>query len=323
MLLAIIIHDFTGSKLAAAAAALTMVAFYGFPRLATLGFNTKNVVVFLGVLSLYLQLKRRPALSGVFGALSVGYWNVSIVFPALALMLAFEKGGWKAGKRTLAGGLITAGVILVPVLLWGTFEAMIVEVIIAPLLLPEVAELRQHVMKFVTALGPLIWVVVPSVIVFLIISVRNLRAYWWILAGIILFSLHIFFYDFDSYPDMFTWMVFAALATGIVTGIFPKLLMRSALVLLLAAIIAVGILDPRTHPLYRLVTNPRSAEQVRAEGVPRMADIYWNQLIPETCYYRMAEIHRVWAERMEDTIFVTECDSVSISDALARLREAD
>jgi dolichol phosphate-mannose mannosyltransferase len=317
MLLAEITFGLTNSAAGAVASALTLFAFAGFPLLATGGFVAKHMTLFMGVLCLYFQLKRRPLISGVFGALSVGYWLFGAMYLLLSLGLALQHGRWRAVMKTIVGTGITVLLLLLPIALWGALEIMFVEVVLAPLLLPEHSDVLPQIGRLADYLGPLLLVVVPSAVCLFPKVVQDFRRYWWVAAGLLIFLFQLLFLDFDNFPDMFQFIVFASLTVGIFAGTFRVRQVGLVVAAVLVIVIAAIVVQPESARRFRLGILSLNLEEPAPEDPPGMERIYWLNITPESCYYRRSKAHRGWAAYMQiDLSDASSCGRIGIAEAL-------
>lgn len=183
---------------------------------ALVGFKPKYLIVATGLGCLYLAYRDRPLAAGVAGAAAVGCWQFALVFPACALGVCWQRGGRAGAGRVVAGGLVTAAVVLLPVLYWGALPAMVAETLLTPLLLAGEQPLPDRVLAIADALG--VWL--PVALLGAVGLVRRLsrdrlpRA-WPLLVVAGWFTVQLLALDYDNPPDLFPWVAVLSVGVGL------------------------------------------------------------------------------------------------------------
>lgn len=123
-------------------------------------------------------------------------------------------------------------------------------------------------------------------------GVRTIRRqHWWLFAGAVLFGVVVLFIDFEvsEYTDLVPGLAFIAVGLDVLVGC-------------VAAIVAVNLLfhgslgltfspatTPRPVSMGELETSERAAESPFVpDDTPEVRYIYWDEVTPETCHYRLS-----------------------------------
>ena len=104
-LVVILVYDINGDDVVAPLAGLSMFLLPGFAVRPAYGFKIKYLIVFCGLLAIYLYSRGYPALSDVAAAAGVGYWQVGAIFPLIVVGLAVQRRDMREVERVVAGGL--------------------------------------------------------------------------------------------------------------------------------------------------------------------------------------------------------------------------
>lgn len=91
LLAGVIVSHVTGRQLPALAAGASPLAYQATYEFVPAGIRPKYFLGLFGLLSMYLLLKRRPFLSGAAAALVASYWQLGVVFPAVAVAWALAE----------------------------------------------------------------------------------------------------------------------------------------------------------------------------------------------------------------------------------------
>ncbi|MFB6354307.1 MAG: DolP-mannose mannosyltransferase [Halobacteriales archaeon] len=275
-------HELTGDEAASVAAGLAMFALPAFHWRAAFGFKAKYFVLLFGLLAVYLALRDRPFLAGAAAAASTGFWQLGLVFPGLALGLAFQQRGWRGVGRTAVGGGLVTAVVLAPVVWWGAVDAMLAEVVVTPLLVTNdggtvLSQARLAVRLFGRTL-PLVLLGAGG----LLAGVgRAPRRRWWAAVGAGWFALQVLVLDLDLYPDLLPAFAFAALGLGFVLGDPDH--RPVAVYGLLAAMVVLSLVTLGPHAAASPTHPPApSAIEPPYHGEERPA-LLWRTVRTETC----------------------------------------
>lgn len=207
--------DFTGAVVAGVA---TFTLPYFFFR-ALIGFKAKYFVVATGLACLYFAYRERPIAAGVAGAAAVGFWQLAVVFPLAGLGRTWQRTGRPGAKRFLAASVFAGTVVLLPVILWGVVPAMVAEVLFAPLLVPESADVATRIARITGHLGTTLPVALIGVAGLVGGGVpARVRDEWPLVLVAGWLTLAILAFDYDFIPDLFPWFAVVAIGVGMVVG---------------------------------------------------------------------------------------------------------
>ncbi|MDS0220520.1 DolP-mannose mannosyltransferase [Haloarcula sp. S1AR25-5A] len=339
-LVVVLVHDITGDDTAAALAGLSLFLLPGFAVRPAYGFKAKYLLVLCGLLAIYLYTRGYPALSGVAAAASVGYWQAGAIFPVIVVGLAIQHRDTRALERVVAGGLGFTLVMLMPVfLIWHSASEMVAQVLLVPLRTEEHTSLLARIVAGVVHFK---WAS-PFVLLGGLGLAHTARCWfrssdgvvgrtdWWIPVGAAWFAFLVLFVDFETggYTDLIPGLPFVAIGIGIVAATLrdqqPKQYLGSVLALVLVVNVAflgsVGAVftpvdTPGPEPMSDLQTHDLPAQYEEAEPVPDVRYIYWQQIEPAGCHYRISVMELRWLDRIGST---TESRCVDFGTARARL----
>jgi hypothetical protein len=146
LLVGLLTHHLTNDAFSSIVAGISMFLLPGFAVRPAYGFKAKYLVLFTGLLALYLSINDRPLASGVAAAASVGYWQLAIVFPLLVTGLALQERDSRTSVAVVIGGVGVAALMLLPVLLlWESASEMIAQAVVIPMISDEHAGILAKV----------------------------------------------------------------------------------------------------------------------------------------------------------------------------------
>lgn len=303
------------------------------------GFGVKAFTVMFGLLSIYAAKSNKPALAGGSAVLSAAYWQFSLIFVLIAFLILPQR----RLRRFVAGGIVTGGIIMAPIIYWGAVIPMVVETIIAPASGGEVQSFLYRLVKGVLALS---WSIPLCVIGVLGIfsHIRKRSEDWdWLLLFIMWFSLQIFVLDYDGSDDLMYGFVLVAIGVGLLYDYelksYPKRGLRGfvlALVLFNTLTLGgVGIVDhSEIHgddddsallPKFVLWTahhagyeeyqlggsSPADLYEVESPyGPEKVKELFWNKTIPTSCHYRLSGLELAWINETSDTYIQESCGTL-------------
>jgi hypothetical protein len=339
-LVVILVYDITGDDIAAPLAGLSMFLLPGFAVRPAYGFKAKYLLVLCGLLAIYLYTRGYPALSGVAAAASVGYWQAGAIFPLIVIGLAIQRRDTRALERVVAGGLGFTVVMLMPVfLLWHSASEMVVQVLLVPLQTEEHASLLA---RFVAGVVHFKWAS-PFVLLgglglahtarccFTDTDGVAGRTEWWIPVGAAWFAFLVLFVDFETggYTDLIPGLAFVAIGIGMIATVLRDRQQAQNLGVILALVLVVNVAflgsvgvvftpveTPGPVPMSDLETHDLPAAYDEAEPVPDVRYIYWQQIEPSTCHYRLSVMELRWLDRVDST---TDSRCLDFRTASARL----
>lgn len=217
LLVGALVRDLGGSGYAAAVGAISVYALAAFYWRAAFGYKAKYVVIAAGLLAIYLARRDRPLSAGVAGAAAVGLWQLGVVYPVLAFLVAFQRGGRTAVYRFAGGATAALVMVFAPVvLLWDATGAMLVQVVFTPLLVSEGGTLLSRLFFAIALFGPAVFVVGLGGLGVVRAAVPPLRRdAWWLPAGAAWFLVVVLLFDLDYFPDLFPLLAFAGVGVGL------------------------------------------------------------------------------------------------------------
>lgn len=263
----------THSCIASLAAVLFLLTFPRFWIAPAYGFQPKHLMMVCGLLAVVL-CKKHPFIAGALAALSAAYWQPGLYFAIAILFL--NRVQW---KRISAGGLLTALIVILPVILQGAGRQMIEQSILAHFQIGENQTVADRLWKAIPA-----WIYLLPVLPFALAGAR--KAPLWIAGGALCFAVQVSM-DFDGQMDLMPLTVMLAVLFGIQTGNMRSLILIASVLMLVAVL--------RTDTRYG---EAAMLESVPARhGQPSMAYIYWQKVRPESCHYRLSPMEIEWIER--------------------------
>jgi hypothetical protein len=311
VLVGLLADRLTADPLASTVAGLSLFLLPGFALRPALGYKAKYALLFAGLLAIYLALEDRPFAAGVAAAAAVGYWQLSLVFPLVALGIAW--GDRRAVARLVAGGAALSAAMLAPVVSTGGSTAMLVQAVVVPLSLSEHTPLLVRIYAGAVHFR---WAA-PLVVVGgagLLWLARDWRETWWALAPAGWFALIVLFVDFEvgGYTDLIPGLAFLALGVAAVVDRLREMgrpRARRALVGAVGAVVVFNVVAlggtgvvfdpvdaPEPTPMPDLAEN--SDENVAASpyagDVPDVRHLYWNAVEPADCHYRYSLMELDW-----------------------------
>jgi len=280
----------TNEPMGALVAGLVPFTYPLFPWRTAVGFKPKYFVILFGLLAIYAALRNRPAVSGLFGAASMGFWQLAIVFPVVAMGLLVQRRSIQRLRWFVAGfGLLTV-VMLIPVVLWGALSEMLVETVLTPLIAGNGLPLADRI-ELATDIFRL-----PSVIVLIgligiaLLVLDDPSAHWWVAVVAGWLVVQILLIDFDTAPDLLPLFAICAIGVGGVSRIervnIPPIV---ALVCSLVVLSGITILFGRLAAGYSWLPPavPVTVDLTTTPTVPysnaELRTLFWRPVPPETC----------------------------------------
>lgn len=315
VLVGLLTHHITGDEGASLLAGLSLLLLPGYLIRPAYGFKAKYLLLFCGLLSIYLLLNDHPVASGAAAAASVGYYQLGVIFPLVVVGLAWQRSGVRTAGKVVASGIALTVLSFAPVLfVWHSASEFVAQAFVIPLAVGGGAGLLEKVL----AGGVHFKWASPFVLVGgygFISSVRDDLGtdHWWVTVCTLWFALALFLIDFDvgGYTDLIPGLAFMAIGIGLFAHRYSE---RDSRVVLVSGMVAVIILntvafgsvglvfepvdtrEPQT--MESLSTNERAQElQAVPNDTPDVRYLYWNKETAATCHYRLSltEVH--WLNR--------------------------
>ncbi|QLK27608.1 DolP-mannose mannosyltransferase [Natrinema zhouii] len=325
----------TGEDAAAVAAGLTMLVVPELFLLSPEGVRAQFYALFFGVLALALALRDRPFLAGAMAALSAGSWQSGGVFALLVVGMAYQRSGRRDALWTIAGGGVVTGVVVLVFAAAGALVPMFVETVVATLSAGSSYTLAERVYSLLLVFGYGSLLLPVALYGWAHAAVRDRRERWWITAGGVLLALQVLFVDLDGSTDALPWLAFVALGVAVTVervttrwsataehrGDDANRATRrrwTAVVAVVAVLVLSGLVwhfgSPAPQSTLRAMHQEAEPEAdplpiTPADGdVPSMQTIYWEQLKPETCHYRLSWNEVRWVAMTDDRLDRRTCD---------------
>ena len=327
----------TGNDAAAIAAGLTMLVVPELFLLSPEGVRAQFYALFFGVLALALAHRDRPFLAGALAALSAGSWQSGAVFALLAVGMAYQRNGGRDALWAVAGGAVVTGAVVLAFATTGALVAMVVQTVVAPLTAGSSYTVAERVYTILLVFGYGSLLIPIALYGWARAAVRDFRERWWVPAGGVLLTIQVLFVDLDGSTDALPWLAFVAL--GVAVAVERGFERRAATTdrrsrdatrtnripwAAVAVVVVVGLLALSGLVWHFGSPAPQSTlrtmqDEAEPEGepppitpddadVPSMQTIYWEQIEPETCHYRLSWNEVRWISMTDDRLDARQCD---------------
>ncbi|MFC4544127.1 DolP-mannose mannosyltransferase [Halosolutus amylolyticus] len=339
MLVGWVAYLVTGRNAAAIAAGLTMLVVPELFLLSPEGVRAQFYALFFGTLALGLALRDRPFLAGAAAALSAGSWQSGVVFAPLVVGIAYQRAGGKNALRAIAGGGVVTGLVVLAFAAAGALVPMVVQAIVAPLVAGSSYTLSENVYSILLVFGYGSLLLPVALFGWAYAAVRNRRRLWWVPTGGLLLGYQVLFVDLDGSTDALPWLAFVAIGVALAVDRVLVYANRSgatdsrsadaigpsryqwtavaAVVAVVGLLVLSGVVwhQGSPYPQSTLQTMQQDAEVegepppiTPADGeAPSMQTIYWEQLEPETCHYRLSWNEVRWVAMTDDRLDRQHC----------------
>lgn len=280
----------TDEPLAGLVAGLAPYTYPLFAWRGVIGFKPKYFVILLGFLTVFAAVTDRPLTSGVFGAASVGFWQLAVIFPAVAVGIVSQRGSRRAlGRLVLGGGLLSV-LVLAPVVAWGAVTEMVVEAMLTPLIVGEQSQPLDRMWLAIRML------VIPTAIGIIGLFgigrslVDDPSETWWVGLLTAWLLAQVLFLDLDSAPDLLPLFAVFALGVGLLVGRTDR--PSGAVIALIAAMLVLSAISiwRGGSPTGYSWLPPVSPTPVDTSAVPSVPYsgretkvLFWGAFPPETC----------------------------------------
>lgn len=317
-----IIHTQTRDGLAAVLAGISIYIFPAFYEMPITGVRPKFFLMLFGLFGIYLALNERWLLAGVAGSMAAGFHQAGIVFMALVVGLAFQTANRDPLKRTLVGSSIPLFAVLVLFAYWSALEEMIVQVLLASVIVEGRGTFGGHLVRTINIFG----YILPVVLVGIAGWGRTVlyrQELWFIPAGGVAFLAYNLLVDMDSSPDLFMLFVFVALGIGVIVATGDVLEQVGTVLVVATAIAVFGHLSSTGRPDVVILVIDQVLDTTyvipdSAEGTIDMTDLYFSQIVPETCHWRLSGTEVKWIDMFGGSYGEASCVSPSLSDVLSQ-----
>ncbi|WP_254532324.1 DolP-mannose mannosyltransferase [Natrinema gelatinilyticum] len=316
----------TGEDAAAVAAGLTMLVVPELLVIPLLGVRAQFYALFFGVCALALALRDRPFLAGALVALSAGSWQAGAAFALLVVGIAYQRTGRGGAISTVTGGGVVAGGIILVFAVSDALVPMVVETVLAPLVAGSPHSLTEHAYSILLTFGYGSLLLLVTFYGWALAAARDLRERWWIPAGGLILGFQVLFVDLDGSTDVFLWLVFVAL--GVALAVERMIAVRAAMsdrrrtvvavvavigLLVLSGLVWNALAPPPAPVLQTMQEDARPDEELSMSrgdaDVPPMETIYWEQMEPKACHYRLSRNEVRWIAITDGHLGRQECGS--------------
>ncbi|WP_126662425.1 DolP-mannose mannosyltransferase [Haloterrigena salifodinae] len=326
----------TETDAAAVAAGLTMLVVPELFLLSPEGVRAQFYALFFGVLALALALRDRPFLSGAIAALSAGSWQLGGVFALLIVGMASQRSGRRGALSAVAGGGVVTGLVVLAFAAAGALVPLFVQTVVATLTAGSSYTVAERVYTILLVFGYGSLLLPVALYGWAYAGIRDVRERWWIPAGGLLLAAQVLFVDLDGSTDAFLWLAFVALGVAVAVervtagGSVPtdrrsddasrsiRRWTAVAVVAVIALLVLSGLAWHFGSPTSQSTLQTRQAvAEPESESlpitpddadVPSMQTIYWEQIKPETCHYRLSWNEVRWIAMTDDRLDRRQCD---------------
>lgn len=308
-------YDLTGENAAAVAAAFVLLVPAEVYGLVPYGLRSQYFALLFGVLALVLVRRDRAFLAGASAAAAAGFWQPGGGIALLAVGVAAHRGGHAAALRAVGGGLVVAGLVVLPFLAVGAFVPMVAQTVLAPFYGQEPYTLLGRTYSLVLAMG-YGTVLLPVAGAGWAAAALEPGERWWVPAGAALFGLQVYLVNFNGSMDALLFLVFVALGVALVVAALPSGRRRWAVAATFLLVLAgpVWHLAPAAPPRESVQTwyegadpDANPALEGAESSVPEMQTIYWKKLEPRTCHYRLSHTELRWIEKTGASLDERRC----------------
>jgi hypothetical protein len=336
LLIGKLVHERTGNPMAALLAGLVPLTYAWFVLRPAYGFSPKYFSFLFGLASVHLLDRERPGWAGASAVASTGFWQFGVVFAliALARVVRDPRARWRAA----AGGAVVGGAALLPIVVTGAFVPMIVETTVVGLLVGDDTGLLVRGGRSILFLRYAFPLVLAGGVAGLASGGRQ-RSWRWVSLLSLWVGLQLLFLDFDGPADLLFPAVAAGLGFGYLVDAAPdrkRLLAGLVAGSLLVVALGVGgwgvVFDPVTDSRAESRADPalvhRGLQVLAGEpeetdptsglrpdiqqamvhfGGRNMPSLYWNEVLPETCHFRLGTNEVTWLQETGRPFRDTDC----------------
>lgn len=314
------IGTLTDSPEAGFSTALVLFALPDLFYLPWMGYKAKFLAFAFGMAALDQAVRDRYFSSGFLAGLTVGIWQLALLFPVVTTIYAVRTRSLDEIRRHVAGGVVAIAVILGTLLLYADIGGFIAEVILGPLALQTDRggfDPRTYFLYFPGIAAR--WLVLVGMIGLSVTLLDPERASARPLALGGVFVFGILLVDFDGLSDLIYPLVFTALGVGIAVSYLPR---RVGL----ASIFLLGLVVSSTFAPSGLI-NPEPVELEPSDGLPPALDperehVYWTNQSIQSCRFFGAGTQRSILDYYpEDTTLAdVPCGNLSLYLEITRHR---
>lgn len=316
VLVGVLVHDLTDDGVASLTAAATMFVIpsvHGFPAA---GIRPKYFAFLFGTAALLLVIRERPIASGAAAAIGAGFWQLGGLIAILVVGMSLQRLGPRAALKTIGGGVLVTAIVVLPLVAGGLGIPLLVEVVIAPVYGVEQYSTLGRFFEIILELGYGVLLLPLGAAGWLWAVLDDYRAYWWVLGGGIAYTLQLFL-EFQGAIEAILLLVFLAIGVGLLTTRLraPQHRLGVAGGLVMLGLLTIYWTSGPITPIHDAVAAAYQAHAVPAypelppdpDGIPSMQTIYWEQLQPEECHYRLGHKQKYFAHVTGESLTKSQC----------------
>lgn len=274
--------EITGSTTAMYASALMFSLWPAFAAFPYRGFRPKIAVLLFGLLGVWFALKSRPLLAGAAATIAPGFWQFAAIFPILALALVYHRDGPRAAATAaLSAGAVT-GLVILPFVLWGATDAMLVQTIIVPLAASEHTSLLERI-HTIRVVYQFVGIIAAAGGIGALLTFTRRRHRWLAVAGIY-FGLQ-WFFDLDHTGDLIPFYVIATLGIAVVVDELSARNQRRVIAVICVLVVpelALALADGAIHT----VTSPGDVAPV--------TQAFFSETVLDGCHIYHSSAEQQW-----------------------------
>jgi hypothetical protein len=351
LFIALITFELTEDRMASVAAGIFPMLFPYFHYLPAFGYRPKYFLLFFGFLGIYLVIRNRYFSAALSAGLSIGFWQFGVVFAIITFGITVieyrDAGDLSRIYYVIAGFGLAAAVILLPVVVWGAMEEMLIETIYASVVTTNDKPLVMRIGLWIFRMGITNVAVGFATFGLLVGVMRQDFRWWWVYFGVAVGAVQIFLLDFEGYDDMYLLFIFLSFGIGLlvcyVEGRSRSVALGAVVITLVTSVILLGgtgvVFDPAPPAIPERTTIEEGSESVfknslgivkstitgtetdtRQGGLEEtlsppyeksyMITIFWEKMKPETCHYRVGAMHQSWIEQIDKPYDEPKCGQI-------------
>ncbi|WP_423750820.1 DolP-mannose mannosyltransferase [Salinirarus marinus] len=315
-----IVGTVTESPEAGAAAGIAFFALPDLFYLPWLGYKAKIMVFAFGLAALDRAVRGDHFESGVLAGLSVGFWQLALVFPAVTTLYAARTKSWANVRRHVLGGALALAAILATLVLYADAGGFLAEVVLGPVVLEtEQAPFdpKAYLAFFPGSTGGWLTLAGLSGLAVAFLDSEEPTARPLAVGGLLV--LGVLFVDFDGLWDTVYPLVFTAVGVGVLVSHLSRRAQVAAVVVL------VLLVTPAFAPSEFIRQDPVDTKP--SDGLPPAIDaeresVYWNHRPIESCRFFGAGTQRSLLQYYPNADVLAEapCGELDLYWAVTRQR---
>lgn len=268
----------TNSSTAAFVTCVTIIGFNTFVVYPANAVSPKYFMLVCGLAALWCSLNDRHIPAAALATAAAGFWQWGLVFVVLVYARAWRVNKFAQWRAMVVASVAVTAVAVAPIVLAGAGAAMVQQVMIDVFIKgTQEQTLLESIQKFTRYLNFLWPLVVAGGFGAIEVATRK-RDHYWVLALVVWAGFQVFFVDFETGPDLFMIVVFAALGLGVLIGTLRLQQHQRVLVVCLVLALAGGQLYDHRQAL----ETPGPA-RVTADAQTTKGAFLGQRIPPDTC----------------------------------------